>query len=96
MPAYAKGIGPEKRLVLPVERRTARSEPPTDLVERAHRAGLLVHVWTLRADKEFLPAAYKGDAAAEFREFKRLGVDGVFSDFPDVGAAAFGRDGRQK
>jgi glycerophosphoryl diester phosphodiesterase len=93
--AYAKGIGPEKRLVLPVNADGSLGTP-TDLVERAHRAGLLVHAWTLRADKEFLPAAYKGDAAAEFREFKRLGVDGVFSDFPDVGAAAFGLDGRRK
>ena len=95
MAAYAKGIGPEKRLVLPVNADGSLGTP-TGLVERAHRAGLLVHVWTLRADKEFLPAAYKGDAAAEFREFKRLGVDGVFSDFPDIGAAAFGRDGRRK
>ena len=88
---YAKGIGPEKRLVLPVNADGSLGTP-TDLVERAHRAGLLVHVWTLRADKEFLPAGYKGDAAAEFREFKRLGVDGMFSDFPDVGAAALGRE----
>ena len=93
--AYAKGIGPEKRLVLPVNADGSLGNP-TDLVERAHRAGLLVHVWTLRADKEFLPAGYKGDAAAEFREFKRLGVDGIFSDFPDVGVAALGRDGQRK
>ena len=91
---YAKGLGPEKRLVLPVNADGSLGTP-TDLVERAHRAGLLVHVWTLRADKEFLPAAYKGDAAAEFREFKRLGVDGIFSDFPDIGAAAFGRAGQE-
>jgi glycerophosphoryl diester phosphodiesterase len=91
---YAKGLGPEKRLVLPVNA-DGSIGTPTDLVERAHRAGLLVHVWTLRADKEFLPAAYKGDAAAEFREFKRLGVDGIFSDFPDIGAAAFGRAGQE-
>ena len=92
---YAEGIGPEKRLVLPVNA-DGTLGTPTDLVARAHAAGLLVHVWTLRADKEFLPAAYKGDAAAEFRDFQRLGVDGVFSDFPDIGAAAFGRDGRGK
>ena len=93
--AYAKGIGPEKRLVLPVSPDGSLGTP-TDLVARAHRAGLLVHVWTLRADKEFLPAGYKGDAAAEFREFKRLGVDGMFSDFPDIGAAALGRDSPRK
>ena len=62
---------------------------PTDLVERAHAAGLVVHVWTLRADKEFLPASYRGDALEEFRRFRALGVDGVFTDFPDLGVKAF-------
>jgi len=83
-------VGPEKRLVLPVNA-DGSLQPATDLVARAHRAGLLVHVWTLRADKEFLPAAYKGDALAEFKDFERLGVDAVFTDFPDLGAKAYGR-----
>ena len=87
---YAAGIGPEKRLVLPVNP-DGSLQPATDLIARAHRIGLLVHVWTLRADREFLPAAYKGDAAAEFRDFGRLGVDAVFTDFPDIGVKAFGR-----
>ena len=87
---YAAGIGPEKRLILPVNA-DGSLQPATDLIARAHRAGLLVHVWTLRADKEFLPAAYKGDAAAEFRDFERLGADAVFTDFPDIGAKAYGR-----
>ena len=87
---YADGVGPEKRLVIPVAA-DGSLQPHTDVVERAHRAGLLVHVWTLRADREFLPAGYRGDAAAEAREFQRLGVDGVFTDFPDIVAAAFGR-----
>jgi len=87
---YAAGIGAEKRLVLPVSE-DGSLQPPTDLVARAHRAGLVVHAWTLRADKEFLPAAYKGDAVAEFRDFQRLGVDAVFTDFPDLAARAYGR-----
>jgi glycerophosphoryl diester phosphodiesterase len=84
---YADGIGPEKRLVLPVSRDGAIGTP-TDLVARAHALGLLVHVWTLRMDPEFLPAGYKGDAAAEFRQFRALGVDGMFTDFADVGVRA--------
>jgi glycerophosphoryl diester phosphodiesterase len=91
---YADAIGPEKRLVLPINP-DGSTGTATDLVERAHRAGLQVHVWTLRADKEFLPAAYKGDASAEFRDFQRLGVDGVFTDFPDIAAAAYARRSRQ-
>lgn len=91
---YAKGIGPEKRLLLPVNA-DGTLGTPTDLVTRAHRAGLKVHVWTLRKEPQFLPASYKGDIAAEFRDFQKLGVDGVFSDFPDLAVAAY-REGRAK
>jgi glycerophosphoryl diester phosphodiesterase len=73
---YAHGLGPAKRLV------------PPDLAARAHRAGLFVHVWTLRADAEFLPAQYGGDAAAEVRQYRDLGVDGIFTDHPDVAVGA--------
>jgi glycerophosphoryl diester phosphodiesterase len=88
---YAKGIGPEKRLIIPVNA-DGTLGAPTDLVERAHRAGLKVHVWTLRREPQYLPAAYKGDALAEFRDFQKLGVDGVFSDFPDLAVAAYRGD----
>ena len=88
---YAKGIGPEKRLIVPVNA-DGTLGAPTDLVERAHRVGLKVHVWTVRKEPQFLPAAYKGDVAAEFRELQRLGVDGVFSDFPDLAVAAYRGD----
>ena len=71
-------------------RRGWQPGPPTDLVARAHAAGLLVHVWTLRIDKEFLPAGYKGRAEAEFEQFRDLGVDGLFTDFPDVAARVYG------
>lgn len=89
---YAAGIGPEKGLVQPIGKNGSISAP-TDLVARAHAVGLLVHVYTLRADREFLPAGYGGDAMAECRRFRELGVDGFFIDQPDVAARAFG-DGR--
>jgi glycerophosphoryl diester phosphodiesterase len=82
---YADAIGPEKRLIVPVGP-DGSLLPPTDLVTRAHALGLLVHVWTLRIDKEFLPAGYHGRAEAEFEQFRTLGVDGLFTDFPDVAA----------
>ena len=80
---YADGIGPEKRLIIPVKP-DGSVGPPTDLVARAHALGLLVHAYTLRIDKEFLPAGYKGNAPEEFRQFRDAGVDGFFTDFPDV------------
>ena len=86
--AYADGIGAEKRLVVPVLPDGSLG-PPTDLITRAHAAGLLVHIWTVRIDKEFLPAGYHGKPEAEFEQFRQLGVDGVFTDFPDVAAKTY-------
>jgi glycerophosphoryl diester phosphodiesterase len=85
---YADGIGPEKRMLIPVALDGAL-KPPTDLVERAHRLGLLVHVWTVRPEPQFLPAGYQGDVRAEFLQLRKLGVDGVFTDFPDLAVAAY-------
>jgi glycerophosphoryl diester phosphodiesterase len=86
--AYADGIGPEKRLIIPVTP-DGTVGPATDLVARAHALGLLVHAWTLRSDTQFLPAGYKGDAAEEYRQFRAAGVDGLFTDFPDVAARVY-------
>ena len=85
---YADGIGPEKRLIIPVKA-DGSVGPPTDLVARAHALGLLVHAYTLRSDKQFLPAAYAGDAEEEYRQFRAAGVDGLFTDFPDVAARVY-------
>jgi glycerophosphoryl diester phosphodiesterase len=87
--SYADGLGPEKRLVIPVNPDGSLGTP-TDVVTRAHALGLVVHVWTLRVESLFLPAGYKGNAVAEFERFRELGVDGVFTDFPDVGVKAYG------
>jgi glycerophosphoryl diester phosphodiesterase len=88
---YADGIGPEKRLIIPVKP-DGSVGPPTDLVARAHALGLLVHAYTLRIDKQFLPAGYNGNAAEEFRQFRDAGVDGFFTDFPDVAVKTLRHD----
>jgi len=85
---YAAGIGAAKNLVQPIRVHGALGTP-TDLVARAHAAGLLVHVWTLRADRQFLPAGYAGDPIAECLRFRSVGVDGFFIDQPDVAVRAF-------
>ena len=86
---YADGLGPEKRLIIPVNADGSLGTP-TDVISRAHAAGLVVHVWTLRVEKEFLPAGYNGQPEAEFAKFRELGVDGVFTDYPDVASKAYG------
>lgn len=66
------------------------------LPARAHAAGLLAYVWTLRPENEFLPAPFRGAGAAAdwgdwrsgYRAVLATGVDGVFADHPDLAVAA--------
>jgi glycerophosphoryl diester phosphodiesterase len=83
---WADGIGPDKRRIVPLGS-NGRLGPPTSLVDDAHRAGLLVHPWTFRCDAPFLAPEYPGPEA-EIERFLELGVDGIFTDFPDVGVRA--------
>jgi glycerophosphoryl diester phosphodiesterase len=84
---YADGLGAEKRLIIP-EGADRRTLPPTSVIRDAHAAGLFVHAWTMRNEPVFLSPSYHGDPAAEVRQFVELGVDGVFTDFPDVAVQA--------
>jgi glycerophosphoryl diester phosphodiesterase len=61
---------------------------PTTLIQRAHREGLLIHTWTFRNEGRFLASDYNGSPVAEYRQFFRLGIDGVFSDFTDTAVFA--------
>jgi glycerophosphoryl diester phosphodiesterase len=87
---YADGIGPNKRMIIPAGP-DLRLLPPTTLVEDAHRAGLLVHPWTLRSDGPFLAPDYEGNPEREYEQILGLGVDGLFSDFPDLARRAVDR-----
>ena len=62
--------------------------PPTDLVQRAHALGLLVHPFTFRSEQRRLVSDYAGNPSNEYLTFYELGVDGVFTDFADDAVAA--------
>ena len=62
--------------------------PPSGLVERAHALGLLVHTWTFRNEQRRLASNFRGAPVNEYLHFYGLGVDGVFSDFPDTAVTA--------
>ena len=87
--AYAWGIGPNKDMI-------GATGAPTDLVRDAHAAGLRVHPWTFRAENYFLPSSWRaginprghGRLSDEIARYLNAGVDGFFTDFPDVGVAA--------
>jgi glycerophosphoryl diester phosphodiesterase len=81
---YAAGIGPNKRLIVPTGS-DGKLLAPTTLVQDAHAAGLLVHLYTLRNENVFLAPDYNGNPANEYKQFIELGVDGYFTDFPGLG-----------
>lgn len=80
---YAQAIGVNKNLLIPKDS-NGKLLPPTSLVKDAHAAGLLVHAWTFRNEDFFLPLDFQANPTGEYELFFSLGIDGVFSDFPDT------------
>lgn len=85
---YADGIGPWLMQIY-LGRDAAGGPELSDLVQRAHALGLAVHPYTFRRDQ--LPPGI-----ASFEELLRLfvddiGVDGLFTDFPDITRAFIDR-----
>jgi len=106
--AYADALAPSKKMILPLDAAGAVTRP-TSLVQDAHAAGLLVHPYTFNNENRFLPANLRqgipdhpeyertwGAATAEYETFFRLGVDGMFSDYPDTAAAVRARVGQTR
>ncbi|CAL9375187.1 Glycerophosphodiester phosphodiesterase, periplasmic [Streptomyces sp. enrichment culture] len=93
--SYARGIGPTLDLVIPRDS-AGRLKEPTTLVRDAHRAGLIVHPYTLRNENPFLPADFRkgtgadayGDVFGAYRAYFATGIDGIFTDQPDTGLLA--------
>lgn len=83
---YAQAVGVNKNLVVPRDS-AGKLLSPTSLVTDAHAAGLLVHLWTFRNEDSFLPLDFPGNPQGEYELFFSLGVDGVFSDYPDTAVA---------
>lgn len=100
---YADGLGAAKNLVLPRDA-AGRTGAPSSVVPDAHTAGLVVHVWTLRRENQFMATNFRlgtdpnapGDLAAEARAFLDAGVDGIFSDNPDVVAGVMDKTTSQR
>jgi glycerophosphoryl diester phosphodiesterase len=93
---YADGIGVTTTWIVPAGP-DGKLGSPTSLVQDAHRAGLLVHAATVRAENSELPAIYrrgdptarayqraKGDVAGWLERLYGLKVDGVFADDPEI------------
>ena len=96
--AYADGVGPWKPYLVKtvndgidrngdgdIDIMDRRVDGSTGVIEAAHAAGLVVHAFTFRND-----ASGYGfeNPLAEMAYYMNLGVDGVFTDFPDTGVLA--------
>jgi glycerophosphoryl diester phosphodiesterase len=81
---YADAVGIAKSLATPKG------------VAEAHSLDLAVHVWTFRAENEFLPDDLKlgslpaghGNLNGEIERYLARGIDGFFTDFPAIGVQA--------
>ncbi|MBC5798345.1 glycerophosphodiester phosphodiesterase [Sphaerospermopsis sp. LEGE 00249] len=80
---YAQAIGVNKNLIIPRDSQ-GKLISPTSLVNHAHKENLLVHAWTFRNENYFLPLDCQDNPQEEYKLFFELGIDGVFSDFPDT------------
>jgi glycerophosphoryl diester phosphodiesterase len=80
---YANMIGPPKELVL-FTATEENNKPYSELIQNAHAANLKVIVFTLRNEEVFIPAVFNKDPLKEYLYFFNLGIDGLFTDFPDV------------
>ena len=78
---YADGVGPSKYLIIP------QAGGVTDFVAQAHARSLFVHPWTFRLDQPH-PGMLNDAPEDEPAPFFALGVDGVFTDFPDASVKA--------
>jgi glycerophosphoryl diester phosphodiesterase len=80
---YAQAIGVNKNLLIPQDI-NGKLLSSTSLIIDAHVANLQVHLWTFRNEDVFLPLDLKGNPDREYEMFFNLGIDGLFSDYPDL------------
>lgn len=75
---YAQGIGPDKEFLVDMGYKAAQK-----LVQNIHDEGLFIHPYTFRADQNINPVFNNDFYLEEMYYFCCLGVDGLFSEFPD-------------
>jgi glycerophosphoryl diester phosphodiesterase len=81
--SYAQAVGIHKNLLIPRDNND-KLLSPTSLINDAHTNNLLIHAWTFRNEDCFLPQDFQGNPQGEYELFFNLGIDGVFSDYPDT------------
>jgi len=82
---YADAIGPWFPHIVN-KQSTTENLLLSNLVEQAHKNNLLVHPYTFRRDKGEIPNYAKDFDDLLYIFYFKAGVDGLFTDFPDLAA----------
>jgi glycerophosphoryl diester phosphodiesterase len=87
--SYADGVGPWRSNLY----QNIHSPAPVlvNMLTNAHKVGLAVHPYTFRADTTHLTKTADGKPvplAQELQWLFRQGIDGIFTDFPDIAVQA--------
>lgn len=90
---YATGLGPTYEMLFDLKKTQKGSIVVNDFVKNAHANGMVVHPYTVRADK--LPA-YCNNVDELFKAILiDADADGLFTDFPDLGVAFLQKQGKK-
>jgi glycerophosphoryl diester phosphodiesterase len=94
---YADWLAPPTRAYIPLDKR-GRLGASSGLADAAHRAGLLAGTWTFRPENHFLAADFRDGSSdsmrnpkgsvAEIQRYLAEGLDGIFTDDPELGRIA--------
>lgn len=90
---YATGLGPTYEMLFDLKKTKKGAIAVNDFVKNAHANGMVVHPYTVRADK--LPA-YCNNVDELFKAILiDADADGLFTDFPDLGVAFLEKQGKK-
>jgi glycerophosphoryl diester phosphodiesterase len=85
---YAWAVGPSKANALPVGA-DGRLTTVAPWLADAKQAGLKLIVHTFRNEPQYLAKDFGGDPLKEYERWLAIGVDAVFTDFPDTARRAW-------
>lgn len=91
---YADGIGPDYHMLINPLSKSYPNIKFTELATIAHKYNLLIHPYTLRLDN--LPSYVKNIDELFSILFCKAKVDGVFTDFPNIGVKFLTKKGLRK
>ena len=91
--SYADAVGPHYSMLV-TGMREAEQAIPNHITAEAHREHLEVHPFTFRKEPDEMPAYAKG-SFEHFLEifYNKIGVDGLFTDFPDLAVTFLKKQG---